>query len=356
LVLLPLSLLAPRAFADGSATMRQYETQYYVLYTDLPEIQAKDAALRMTKMAEVYHRRTADFSGAIHRKFPVYMYANLKDYYADGGRPDSGGLFDGRVLRVAAADGVNARVWHVLQHEGFHQFASAVIGGERPMWLNEGIAEYFGEAVFTGDDYVTGIVPQWRLTRVREELADKRFASIDQMMQLTPEQWNGKLSVANYDQGWAMVHFLIHGDGGKYRDAFGRFMQAIGNHHPWRTAWADQFGNDTVGFEQRWSAYWSGLPDHPTLDLYTSATVATLTSYLARAAAAGQTFGSLDELLKAGEEDRLKLPADQWLPPSLWAEATARMKELEKLGDAFTLHLEPGKKTATVIGTTPSGT
>jgi hypothetical protein len=243
----------------------------------------------------------------------------------------------------------------VLQHEGFHQFAYAVIGGQRPMWLNEGIAEYFGEAVFTGDDYLTGIVPQWRLMRVREELNNKTFASIDEMMQLTAEQWNGKLSVANYDQGWAMVHFLIHGDGGKYRAAFGRFMQGINEHHPWRNAWREQFGDDPAAFEQRWRAYWSGLPDHPTLDLYTSATVATLTSYLARAAAAGQTFATLDELLAGGEHDQIRMPPDQWLPPSLWTEATARMEELTRLGVEFSLRVDPEKKTATVIGTMPSG-
>ena len=49
-----------------------------------------------------------------------------------------------------AGEHITAYTWHTVQHEGFHQFAHAVIGGDIPTWLNEGLAEYFGEALFTG--------------------------------------------------------------------------------------------------------------------------------------------------------------------------------------------------------------
>ena len=35
---------------------------------------------------------------------------------------------------------VGSRTWHVVQHEGFHQFVFAVIRGEIPTWVNEGLA------------------------------------------------------------------------------------------------------------------------------------------------------------------------------------------------------------------------
>ena len=32
-----------------------------------------------------------------------------------------------------------------------------------PTWLNEGLAEYFGEGIFTGDGFVTGVISPERL-------------------------------------------------------------------------------------------------------------------------------------------------------------------------------------------------
>ena len=45
------------------------------------------------------------------------------------------------------------------------KFAHATIGHKLPPWLDEGLAEYFGEAIFTGDGYVDGAIPPWRAKR-----------------------------------------------------------------------------------------------------------------------------------------------------------------------------------------------
>jgi hypothetical protein len=34
-------------------------------------------------------------------------------------------------------------LWRVLAHEGFHQFIGYELGQQIPMWLNEGMAQYF---------------------------------------------------------------------------------------------------------------------------------------------------------------------------------------------------------------------
>src|SRR5215203_1869603 len=40
--------------------LQRYETQYYILHTDVPSEQAREASLRMSRMAEEYHKRTRD--------------------------------------------------------------------------------------------------------------------------------------------------------------------------------------------------------------------------------------------------------------------------------------------------------
>ncbi len=322
-----LALAAPRPAAPPKSgasepVLQQYETRYYIIHTDIASDDAREAALRMTKMAEEYHARTAGFSGIISQKLPFYLFRKAEDYYNFGGMPGSAGVFDGERLMAIAGEHPDARTWHVVQHEGFHQFARAVIRGELPVWANEGIAEYFGEGLFTGDGFVTGLIPPWRLQRVQQSIKNRSFRSIQDIMQVRQDEWNDRLAVTNYDQAWSMVHFLAHAENGKYQKAFANYINAVGKGIASRNAWQQSFG-DTRGFEQRWSDYWTALRESPTHDLYVQATVSILTSYLARASAQKQTFESMQAYLDAARDGSVKISREDWLPPSLLTEAAA---------------------------------
>src|SRR5687768_12812023 len=155
--------------------LQAYESAYYTIYTDLPAEDAKEAAIRMTRIAEEYYERTKDFSGKINRRLPFYLFREMADYYEAGGLPGSGGVFNGRRLMAIAGAKPTPTTWMIVQHEGFHQFARAVIGGEIPVWANEGLADYFAVSVFTGDGMVSGVVPNWRLRRVQEQIRNGQF-------------------------------------------------------------------------------------------------------------------------------------------------------------------------------------
>ena len=60
--------------------LRNYETRYYTLHTDLSADEARYVGLRMTCMADEYAQRTRDFSGAIRQRMPFYLYNELEDY------------------------------------------------------------------------------------------------------------------------------------------------------------------------------------------------------------------------------------------------------------------------------------
>jgi hypothetical protein len=313
------------------AAMKRYDSPYYLIQTDLGDATAREAQIRLTRMAEEYYERTREFSGRIRGKFPFYLFARQEDYLAAGGVPGSAGVFmgdpqNGYRLMAFASDPLDARTWQVVQHEGFHQFARAVIGGDMPIWVNEGLAEYFGEAIFTGDGFVTGVIPPWRLQRVRQQIREQKFMPIEGMMTLSHDQWNAMLDRANYDQAWAMVHFLAHGEDGRYQRAFAQFMNAINRRADWRQAWMASFGS-ARGFEEKFAAWWLGQPDQPTEALYVKATVLTLTSFLARAHQQGQAFDSFEPFARAAEAGALKASPADWLPPSLLADALARRAE-----------------------------
>jgi len=318
----PTELPKPNGIAPK---LKKYETKYYWLYTDLDELATREASLRLAKMAQEYAARTDGFSGAIRTKFPVYLFKHASDYYTAGGMPESAGMFDGQQLLVVAGPDITINTWHTMQHEGFHQFAHAVIGGDIPTWANEGLAEYFGEGIWTGDGFVTGVVPPWRLKRLQDTMSrdgEEGFRSIDEAMRITLGQWNGNLSIQNYDQAWSMVHFLVHAEDGRYRKAFNGFMTLVGSGRGAAKAWEQSFG-DSAGFEKKWRDYWMKLPENPASDVYDRATVATIASFWGRAIVRKQDIKDFGAFRQGAASKKLEIPVtdEDWLPPSLLAEA-----------------------------------
>lgn len=328
----------------GGGGMKQYQTPYYVIHTDLSEEGVREAVVRMTRMAEEYRQRTRDFSGAIRSRLPFHLFSDKNDYYAAGGPRGSAGVFMGSKLMAIAGSRTNNWTWHVVQHEGFHQFARAVIGGDLPIWVNEGMAEYFGEAVFTGDGFVSGVIPPARLARIKKTIQDGRFKSIQSMMMLSHAEWNAEMSHMNYDQAWSMVQFLAHGEEGKYQRAFASFMVAIGKGQNWEQAWLANFGKADA-FEVRWKEYWLGLDKNPTQELYTRGVVAVMTSFMARSQIQRQEFANFDALVQAGKSGQIKPPADDWLPVSLLDET---LKVIKNAGD-WSLEALPTRQSQIVL-------
>jgi hypothetical protein len=315
--------------ARGQGQLQTYDTKYYVIHSDLDQGSVREAALRMTLMAEAYHERTKGFAGTIRKKLPFYLFRDPADYSAAGGLPGTAGVFTGDRLMAVTGKRPSPPTWHTVQHEGFHQFVQAAIGGDIPVWVNEGLAEYFGEAIFTGDGYVVGLIPPQRLARVRHWMKEGKFRSLRKMMLTSHQAWNVGLSGLNYDQAWSMVHFLAHADKERYREPFGAFIRDVSYGKPWERAWVRHLGTQVNAFEDRWHEYWENLPDAPTAELYAQATFATMNSFYARAFSQRQFFDTAEEFLEAAATGDLKAHPDDWLPPTLLTSALKRVEDTD---------------------------
>jgi hypothetical protein len=339
-VALLLLTAASAAAQTKPADLRTYETGYYVIHTDLGRDVAREAELRLTRMAEEYRRRTSEFSGEIRKKLPFYLFKTEAAYHAAGGTPNTAGEYNPNtytLMAFAGDDGPNLQTWHAVQHEGFHQFADQVIGKGLPIWANEGLAEYFAESVFTGDTFVPGIVPQWRLERIRATLQKDGFMPLRELLGLSHVQWNKRISVTHYDHVWSLTHFLVHAEGGALQEKFVAFLKhASGGADNGFETHVDRI--ETI--EAMWRHYWTSLPEHPTADLYAEATLRTLTSFLARATARRQRFDSFDAFIATARADGLKASETDWLPPSLLKVAVARAAELQKTGGKFEIRAD----------------
>ena len=299
--------------------LKTYQSKYYVIHSDLDEATVRDAENRITAMAEEYHSRTRGFAGTITKRLPFYLYSKPEDYHAAGGVQGSAGVFNGEKLMAIFSKQMGSDVWRVVQHEGFHQFVSAVIGGEIPIWVNEGMAEYFGESVFTGDGYITGVVPPQRLARIKLWIREGHTVSISHMMNMAHETWNARLTIVDYDQAWSMIYFLAHAQNGRYQEPLNKFIKSVSGGTSGRDAWTRIFGgaNATREFEKQWKDYWESLDAAATADKFAEATVATITSHFARAYAQRQFFTLPEDFFKAAQAGMLKMHKDDWLPGSL---------------------------------------
>ncbi len=331
--LVTLAVVAVGAFAPtaSAGNLVRYPTKYYDIYTDLGPETVREAAARMTAMAEEYHQRTKDFARTMRKRLPFYLFSKRDAYYAAGGPRGSGGVYSGDKLMAIAS---SRNVWHVVQHEGWHQFVHRAIGGRIPIWVNEGLAEYFGEGIWTGDAFVTGVIPPRRLRSVQSAVKAGKFAAFEDMMSMSSKEWMADIRRTNYDQAWSMAHFLVHAEEGRYRKAFSRFIADISRGRPWTRSWKTRFGGNISAFQKRFERWWLDRKPDATAALYTKAVVQTLTSFLARAHQRGMEFEDADAFFDAAIKGKIKMDPEtdkeDWLPRNLLLGALKPARRMKK--------------------------
>jgi hypothetical protein len=303
------------AQANVTKKLKLYPTRYYDIYSDLSSQQVMEAATRMTCLAEEYYRRTAGFARSMPKKMPFYLFSNREDYITMSGLPKSAGVFTGKSLMADGSYG--DQLWHIVQHEAFHQFAASAITPRLPIWMNEGMAEYFGESIWTGDNFFTGVVPPGRLARVKSLIDGKKLLRFSAMIEMTPQQWVTDLKGENYDQAWSMMHFLVHGDDGKYQKAFAQCINEMARGMSIRLSFVKYFGDNTNAFQDRYEQWWKAQGEDSSAEVYTKAYLAVLTSAMARAHVSGQTFTDFAELLAAIKDKTLKDSTNQFIPQGM---------------------------------------
>lgn len=330
------------------AGFKHYPTKYYEIISDLPAAEVEEAAARMTSLAEEYARRTSSFARRWPGRMPFYLFGKREDYVGFSGMPRSAGLYNGRSLLADGSSGKS--LWHTVQHEAFHQFAAATITPRIPTWMNEGLAEYFAEGVWTGDAFFTGAVPANRLRRIQRMIEDRKLVPFETMFNMSPTQWSGDLKIDNYDQAWSMVHFLVHGDDEKYQKALGQCIADMARGKGAKDAFVRQFGSNMALFQERYEQWWAAQTEECSAQVTAKVHLATLTSALARAHVSGQKFADMDELLSAIGDDTIKDDTKKFMPKELIPKAA---RAIGQLGEC---KLEYVQKKPQLSLTQPDGT
>ena len=242
----------------------------YWLKTDLAAPESGPLAAHLLLMHREYAARLAFVPARAPAPMNVMVFSQRQEYNrtlelrfgleAAG----TGGLFFVTPSASALAlwtEGLSRRrVHHVLQHEGFHQFAYSRFGGDLPMWVNEGLAEYFGQAVPVGGRLLAGQLTPRTIERVREAIELERTVPFARMLAMDGREWVKALAREGagdlYHQARAMVQFLIEADGGRYLTSFATWLKMLNAGYPADHAFRRSFGTDDIErFEQRWKTW-----------------------------------------------------------------------------------------------------
>jgi tetratricopeptide (TPR) repeat protein len=138
-------------------------------------------------------------------------------------------------------------------HEYVHLHLKDNVPGV-PLWLNEGLAEFYGSMQFSGAEAVLGapLAHYIQLLRGQELLPLSTLFSIDAN---SPHYNEQDKSGIFYGESWALVHYLMLGGGAGRQDQFKRFLQQVGHGAAPAKALEDSFGMNVSVVENELKAY-----------------------------------------------------------------------------------------------------
>jgi hypothetical protein len=141
-------------------------------------------------------------------------------------------------------------LWRVLAHEGFHQFIGYELGQQIPLWLNEGMAQYFETSFFTGSRFNVGQVSRQKLMLAQYLIVSKKAPPLGQLIQWDRGTFYANANVA-YPMSWALVYYLLNSNNDRFQQSqFRRYLQDLKLGQNDVTSFHRRFGQDSA----RWQA------------------------------------------------------------------------------------------------------
>ncbi len=138
-------------------------------------------------------------------------------------------------------------------HEYIHLHLRDNVPGV-PVWLNEGLAEFYGSLQFSGGEALLGapLAHYLRLLRNQEMLPLTTLLSINTS---SPHYNEQDKSGIFYGESWALVHYLMLGGGPGRPEQFKRFLQLVARGDDVAKAIESSFGMSLAAVERELETY-----------------------------------------------------------------------------------------------------
>ena len=147
------------------------------------------------------------------------------------------------------------RLWPVLAHEGFHQFIGYELGDAVPVWLNEGLAQYFENSSVKGSRLIPGGLDPTRLAAAQALLRSRQMLAVPDLLTMERGTFYANPAIT-YPMSWALVHFLMNRDGLNYQSShFRRYLQDLRWNRDELDSFRKRFGRESLEWEKEFRSY-----------------------------------------------------------------------------------------------------
>jgi tetratricopeptide (TPR) repeat protein len=315
------------AAGDHPDTWIEVRSPHFVVASDVGEKRARRIAQQFEQLRGVFHSSFPAFRAdpgqpivIIAVKDEDAMKEWLPQYWQDKGLVHPSGLYSGQedkhfvLLRMDAAED---NPYHTICHEYAHALLYLNFRS-LPLWLNEGLSEFFGNCTIGDKEVRVGEADRDHLRRLKESglLPVEELLRIDKSSTYYNEK--DRASVF-YAEAWALVHYLVLDPAAQKEEILQKFLAA------WQES-GDQTdaARSSLGDLRRFDAILHNYASQPSLSMNTVASVqeTAAESYTERELAAAEVLVLRGDLLvhldQADSGRRLILQALQ-LAPNLGA-------------------------------------
>jgi len=165
------------------------------------------------------------FSRSGREKKPeIHIYRDRQQYIVSGAPPGTSGVFYSynKELKLYHDPADPRFTLDVLFHECTHLMTHLMrTNFNCPVWVDEGLAEYYGSSIIEGEKINCGVLQEGRLAALRYALAEGLYIPLEKML-LTPRDG---FETVHYAEAWCLIHFLLEHK--KYRSRFSSFFSAL---------------------------------------------------------------------------------------------------------------------------------
>lgn len=229
----------------------EVRSPHFIVLSDAGEKQARRIAGQFENIRGVYQRALPN--ARVDAPMPVLIFAArnartldrlLPNYQDQSARTRPAGVFvssNEKHYVALRTDASGDNPYQIVYHEYFHVVTRLSLG-EIPLWLNEGMAEFWGHARFVGRSAVLGDVAAHHIRRLRDEglIPLEEFFAVGH----ASPWYRGERKGLFYAQAWALVHLLMVGErGGPNRARINQLLGALERGVPAADAHRQVFGD-----------------------------------------------------------------------------------------------------------------
>ena len=253
------------ARAEAASNWRRVRSENFVVVSNASEAEARASAARLEELRAIFSRLQVQDSFDVRLPVTVILFQNDGDYeffkptYRGDLRHDVAGYFlpapDLNYITVSLETTRRRDPHSVL----FHEYVHALVRNnyaDAPLWLNEGLAQYYSEFELSNDRRRVSLGRQ--LKHRLDPLAREELLPLETLLSVEASsahyQQHDRHAVF-YAQAWAFVHYLLS-DAARARQAqLARYLELLGAGKTVNESFREAFKIDFGQMESELRAY-----------------------------------------------------------------------------------------------------